>query len=300
MPSKTFDDKAEAYLLEIWSNLLISTDKEMKTRATKEMVALERLNARTKADGSAKVFTPTEVNNKIDTMRKKGRDGYKIHRLPTATGTSLDASNIDVQAAIASWQSFEVYHRLFFKHPQWGPGECIGSLDVGPAAEERPPVPAPVMIHDMTGDIDVQLTPRKRAHSDLYYPDLDVELFTPDAQRSRSDMNRETDKVSDPQTPLTQDQGDIPVVRAGCAVSKSKSSPQELSRKQSRVGRRSGPPAAEILEGIAKVQAEMQTAQFEHDEKMQQRWMDHEEKQDQIGRSGKKSWKKGGGRQMKE
>ena len=118
---------------------------------------------RQKTDGSAKVFTLTEVQNRIDTTRKKYRDAYKFHHLPTTTETSLGATltHIDTQAAIASWQTFKVYHRLFFQHPQWDPGDCINRLDVRPA-KERPPVHT--SIYDLARDIiNVQLTPSENA-----------------------------------------------------------------------------------------------------------------------------------------
>eukprot|EP00117_Sycon_ciliatum_P030617 scpid60685/ scgid24090/ len=53
-----------------------------------------------------------------------------MHLLCLIPGTSLDASNYDIQAATAAWPNFQLYHRLFFQNPQWGPGECQDSLTI--------------------------------------------------------------------------------------------------------------------------------------------------------------------------
>ena len=78
--------------------------------------------------GRSKRFEEKEIHNKINTLKKKGRELYQKHRLPTATGSSLDANKFDLTEAHRAWKNFETYHALFFTNPQWGPGKCQASL----------------------------------------------------------------------------------------------------------------------------------------------------------------------------
>ena len=130
MPARTFSDSVEAILLTIWSKMLNCSDKMMKTRAAKEKYATTLLNKKVEEQGNDRKYTVPEVHDKIDSLKKKVRDAYKACRLPTATGTPLDEGQYDLSVAAAPWPNFELYHSLFFQHPQYGPGECVESLTV--------------------------------------------------------------------------------------------------------------------------------------------------------------------------
>ena len=69
MPAR-FDTNSEHLFIEIWADLMSSMDKTMTTRAAKETKATQLLNDRQKE----RIFTVQEVHNKIDNLKKKGRE----------------------------------------------------------------------------------------------------------------------------------------------------------------------------------------------------------------------------------
>ena len=68
--SARFDTNSEHLFIEIWADFMSSMDKNMTTRAAKETKATQLLNDRQKV----RIFTVQEVHNKIDNLKKKGRE----------------------------------------------------------------------------------------------------------------------------------------------------------------------------------------------------------------------------------
>lgn len=93
----------------------------MVTRLEKEQKAVEEINCYAAKIGHPKVFSVKEIGDYIDTLKKKkGRQMYDTHKQRTANSSEV----VDVEAASAAWENFQVYHRVFAGHPTWGVGQC--------------------------------------------------------------------------------------------------------------------------------------------------------------------------------
>jgi len=257
----------------------------MKSRVSKEKAATESLNRDMEKLKKEKRFTLQEVHNKIDQLRKKGRDMYRTHRLPTATGTSLDELNYDIVAAQGAWPNFELYHSLFFANPQWGPGECVDSLTLSLQAAEAasslsaPSATAPV---SATPTTPVRRPPLSRDVNEA----TDLAIFGPenapessiiiDAGSSQAEPASDTVVPSSslPTTPSTSQS-----VSASASSSSSPSSTSSLrniaAKKKPRTDRQSA-KAAGVLQSLQGMQEKQQQSQMAHEEEMQRRWLEHE------------------------
>lgn len=77
MPKPKFSADAEKKFLEPWHAVLVEKDKKMLSRAEKVAVVTWQLNAYLSEIGSKETYNESQVNNKVDTAKAKGKEIYK-------------------------------------------------------------------------------------------------------------------------------------------------------------------------------------------------------------------------------
>lgn len=130
MGKSKFSPEAEKKFLELWHGALVSTDKKMQGRQDKVAYVTRKLNSYLNEIGSKELYNESQVNNKVDTAKAKGKELYRKY-FKKSTGSSNgggdgdddvddDGNAVDLQAAFSQWANFRTYHQYFRKHPSWG------------------------------------------------------------------------------------------------------------------------------------------------------------------------------------
>lgn len=262
MPASIFTGELEQKLLEIWSTMLRSTDKKMVTRLEKEQKATEQINIYATEIGHHRTFSVKEVSNKIDTLKKRGRQVYDQHKKKTCTGSEV----VDLEAASSSWESFAVFHRVFGDHPTWGVGQCRDTASLSSTASSNSassatadgdsgrPTPSP------SADIPELTSPTAAAEAEAEAP---VAQATPTASASGIRL-RDQKRKRNRSTPVE------------CVSDSSGDDDERRPKKLSRADRASQKSSA-FLEGISAIQSGQQCRQHMFEDKQAEKhreWMD--------------------------
>ncbi|XP_065179256.1 uncharacterized protein LOC135809762 [Sycon ciliatum] len=119
MPGRClFTSEMEAFLLNLWGNVLTGKDGQPEKSRVRYDKITEKMNTQGELSGWQAV-TPRSAENKLDTMRKKGKRYYKTFRRITRSGPLVE-EDFDLKGAFFHWPNFQLYHQLFFRHPSLG------------------------------------------------------------------------------------------------------------------------------------------------------------------------------------
>ena len=102
------------------------------TAAEKYARIADQLNENGKTLGWP-VFSGQSVDNKIDSLKRKGKRACKAFRKMHRTGAPWE-EHFDLESAYKEWANFKAYHKLFFHNQSFGPGgynaDTAGDSDV--------------------------------------------------------------------------------------------------------------------------------------------------------------------------
>ena len=86
---KCFSSDLELFFIQVWYDILSSKQGAMVSQAEKLDEARKKVNEYAKEIGHDEV-TNVQLRNKIDSLRKKGKDLYKTVRTKTTTGALVE------------------------------------------------------------------------------------------------------------------------------------------------------------------------------------------------------------------
>ena len=206
---------------------------------------------------------------------------YKQHQLPTATGTSLDESKFDLEAACAAWSNFQLFHSLFFGNPQWGPGESADSLvQSGPPSVLQTPSTCvssqSSTVSPTTPTAPAMAEPTTAAAPTIRPPMANGSEALDDALYQRVQT---VDSDSDDGDAFEDEQASS----ARSYTTSTSTTIRVAARKRPRTDRQAYKVGG-VLQELQTMQTGLQQAQMVHEEDMQRRWLDHERKREEEAR----------------
>ena len=112
MPKSLFDVSMEKELLRLYVEVFAGSSGRTLTTAEKHATIAERLNSQSVVLGWPTV-TASNVDNKIDAVRRKGKKVYKTFRLKTRTGASVE-DDVDLKVSKLFWREYVLYSGLYY------------------------------------------------------------------------------------------------------------------------------------------------------------------------------------------
>lgn len=250
--------------MELWYDVLNSSDKKMMSRAEKVAVVTKQLNSYLVEIGAVERFNESQVNNKVDSAKVKGRELYKKY-IKKTTGSSNDDNpqddNVDLESAYQQWSNFRTYHKCFKDHPTWGV-RSFKEIAVGEdTCVDRQPPSAPPAKRPMPDPVD-DTEERQCMEEDLF----------------ANSTNTPESHGADCEPPLSPPS---PTAVAACAGEKETHLQRSVAVKQPR--RRSATQEG-FLQEMKEINLELQRRQFEHEQKMQTQWAEYLDRRDEEKR----------------
>ena len=112
MPKSLFDISMEKELLRLYVEVFAGSSGRTLTTAEKHATVAERLNSQGVVLGWPTV-TASNVDNKIDAVRRKGKKVYKTFRLKTRTDAPVE-DDFDLKVSKLLWREYVLYSGLYY------------------------------------------------------------------------------------------------------------------------------------------------------------------------------------------
>ena len=99
MPRQLWTNKAEKALMEVWGELVHSSQGKMLTKQEKLDTTQAKLNKKSTEEQWGIEFTSEQIANKVDALTKKAKKTYEKFRKVTSTGSVVpDKYDLEVCA----------------------------------------------------------------------------------------------------------------------------------------------------------------------------------------------------------